>query len=80
MARDHGGNLLSNLLKNASDQTSGDSAATLADVEALSLFNGKRSVKRADHLDVVTRHDHLGVSVLGTFGPVNSGSLVCKTR
>lgn len=80
MARDHGGKLLSNLLENASDQTSGDSAATLADVEALSLLNGKRSVKRADHLDVVTGHDHLGVSVLGTFGPVNSGSLVCKTR
>lgn len=77
MARSHGGKILSSLLEDTSDDTSGDGATTLTDVEALSLLNGKRLVEGADHLDVVTGHDHLGVSVLGAFGPVNSSSLVC---
>ena len=71
--------LVFGLLDDASNQASGHGPATLTDVEALALLDGNRLVDLADHLDVVTGHDHLGVSVLGAFGPVNSGSLVCKT-
>jgi hypothetical protein len=70
---------VSSLLEDASNDTSGDGATTLTDVEALSLLDGERLVEGADHLDVVTRHDHLGVGILGTFGPVNGGSLIGGT-
>ena len=64
------------LLDDAGDQTGSDGASTLADVEALTLLNGERLVDLADHLDVVTWHDHLGVGVLGALGPVESGGLI----
>jgi len=70
---------LSSLLDDASDDTSGDSTTTLTDVEALTLLDGERLVERADHLDVVTRHDHLGVGILGAFGPVDSSGLISST-
>lgn len=65
------------LLEDAGDETGGDGTATLTDVEALTLLNGEGLVDLADHLDVVTGHDHLGVGVLGSLGPVESGGLVC---
>lgn len=64
------------LLDDASNQTSGNSATTLANVEALTLLESERSVDLADHLDVVTRHDHLGLCILGTVGPVEGSGLV----
>jgi hypothetical protein len=65
------------LLDNASDETSGDGPATLTDVEALALLDGNGLVDLADHLDVVTRHDHL--ALLGALGPGKSGGLVGGT-
>ena len=70
------------LSQNASDQTSGDGAATLTNVEALTLFDGQWLVDLADHLNVVTWHDHLAVGILGTLWPVESGGLIydCVSR
>jgi hypothetical protein len=65
------------LLHDASNQASGHSPATLTDVEALALLNGNRLVDLADHLDVVTGHDHL--AILGALGPGKSGGLVSST-
>jgi hypothetical protein len=79
MAKNHGGEILSSLLNDTGNDTSGNSATTLTDVEALSLLNGKGLVERADHLDVVTGHDHLGVGILGALGPVNGGGLISGT-
>jgi hypothetical protein len=62
------------LLNDASDETSGDGPATLTDVEALALLDGDGLVDLADHLDVVTGHDHL--ALLGALGPGKSGGLV----
>jgi hypothetical protein len=62
------------LLNDASDETSGDGPATLTDVEALTLLDGDGLVDLADHLDVVTGHDHL--ALLGALGPGKSSGLV----
>lgn len=65
------------LLNDAGDETSGDGPATLADVEALALLNGNGLVDLADHLNVVTGHDHL--VLLGALGPGKSGGLIGGT-
>ena len=69
--------LVFGLLDDASNQASGHGPATLTDVEALALLDGNRLVDLADHLDVVTGHDHL--AILGALGPGESGSLVSGT-
>lgn len=63
-----------NLLDDASDETSGNGPTTLTDVEALTLLNGDGLVDLADHLDVVTGHDHL--AILGALGPGESSGLI----
>lgn len=56
----------SNLFDDASNQTSSNSLATLTDVEPLADLNSVGVDKSNNHLNVVTGHDHLVVSVLGT--------------
>lgn len=58
--------LFNRLFDNASAETGGDSAATLADVESLTDLNGVGLVHGDNHLDVVTRHDSLGGGILST--------------
>jgi hypothetical protein len=48
-----------------SDETSSDSATTLTDVEALAGLGSNGAVCLQDHLDVVTRHDHLRLILAG---------------
>lgn len=68
---------IARLLNDASDQTSGHSPATLTDVEALTLLKSDGLVNLADHLDVVTGHDHL--AILGTLRPCEGRSLIGST-
>ena len=56
---------LSLLLEDTGDETSGDGTTTLTDVESLTGFGGNGTVCLQDHLDVVTRHDLLGLVVTG---------------
>lgn len=60
------------LCQDAGDQTSGHSAATLTQVEAHTLLDSHRVQDVAHHLDVVTGHDHLGRSILGSLGEVKA--------
>ena len=53
------------LLNNASDQTSGNSATTLTDVEALTGLGGNGAVGGQDHLDVVTGLNTAGLVLIG---------------
>lgn len=64
------------LLDDASDQTGGNGLATLADVDALASLDSDGVVQGGKHLDVVTRHDHLGAGVLGTLGEEEGAGLV----
>jgi hypothetical protein len=53
------------LLDNTSDQTSGDSAATLTNVEALTGLGSDGVVGLEDHLNVVTWLDAPGHIAIG---------------
>lgn len=64
------------LLDDAGNQTSGNGPASLTDVDTLASLNSNWVVQSSNHLDVVTRHDHLGVSVLGTLGEEEGTGLV----
>ena len=66
------------LSKNTGNETSGDGAATLTHVEALTLLENVGLVELADHLDVVTRHDKLGW-VLGALRPCERAGLVSSS-
>ena len=61
------------LLENAGNQASGDGTATLTDVETLANLNSVGVDQSSNHLDVVTGHDHLVGSILGTLreGQIN---------
>lgn len=69
--------LIMRLLDDASDETSGDGAATLTNVETHTLLDSDGLVDLADHLDVVTGHDHL--AILGALGPGEGSGLVSST-
>jgi hypothetical protein len=64
MSSNHYHPIRQHLFNDAGDDTSGDSAATLTDVETLAHLDGERRVETALHLDVVTWHDHLAVGIL----------------
>lgn len=68
--------ITSHLLDDAGDQTSGNGPATLTDVDTLASLDSNRVVQSSNHLDVVTRHDHLGVGILGTLGEEQCTGLV----
>jgi hypothetical protein len=53
------------LVHHTGDQTSGDGAATLTDVEALTSLGGDGAVSSEDHLDVVTGLDAAGLVTIG---------------
>lgn len=56
------------LLDDAGDEASGHGPATLTNVEALADLNSVGVGHGANHLDVVTRHDHLARRVLSALG------------
>jgi hypothetical protein len=65
------------LLNDASDESSGNSTATFADIEALALLNGESAVKLAHHFDIVAGHDHLVfLEGIGILGPAKISSLI----
>lgn len=68
------------LFNDTGHETSGDGAATLTDVEALANLDGVGLVELGNHLDVVARHDHLGVRILGALGEVERDGLVGGTE
>lgn len=55
------------LLHDTGAQTSSNSLTTLTNVESLTNLNGIRVGQCHNHLDVVTWHDHLTLSILRTF-------------
>lgn len=56
------------LLHDTSDQTSSNGLATLANVKSLADFDGVGVGHVDNHLNVVTRHDHLTGGILGALG------------
>lgn len=53
------------LFDDLGNQTSGNRPATLTNVDTLTSLDSNRVVHSGHHLHVVTRHNHLGGSVLG---------------
>ncbi len=64
------------LFKDSGDETSGDGATTLTDVETLADLDSVGVVHGGNHLDVVTGHDHLRVRVLSALGEGQVDGLV----
>ena len=57
------------LLHDASHDARSNRSSALANVEALTVLDRNWSGDLAYHLDVVSRHHHLG-DIFGSFGPV----------
>jgi hypothetical protein len=65
------------LLINSGNETSSNSSAAFANIEALSCFDGDWVMELDDEFDVITRHDHSILCVgFGLFGPGQGGGLV----
>ena len=64
------------LFDDTGDETSGNSAATFSDGEALTGLNGNGGIESGNHLNVVTGHDHLGVTVLSSLGEGEGAGLI----
>jgi len=64
------------LFDDAGNETSGDSAATLTDGDALTGLNGDGVDESGVHLDVVTGLDHLAIGILSALGEGEGAGLV----
>ena len=71
--------VVATLLQNLSNQTRSNGPASLSNIEPLSALNGERMCNLADHLDIITRHDHLAVRVFGGLGEVERCGFVCES-
>jgi hypothetical protein len=68
------------LLDDTGDKSSSDGAATLTEVEALSLLDSHGVEDLGLHLDVVTGHDDLRRSILGSLGEVQGAGDIRGTQ
>ena len=67
------------LVHDSCDQPRRNGLSSLPDIESLSVLDGERMCDLADHLDVVTWHDHFTVGIFDTLGEVESCCLICDS-